>query len=99
VPALLSRRLTSGELRGRLGFRGVIITDSLGVRALHPWGGPGRLAVRAAKAGNDLLLFTAHAPAAGALRWLRRAIADSRIPRGTARDSVRRILALRAGLR
>ena len=99
LPTVLSRRLTTGELRGRLGFRGVTITDSLGVRSLHAWGGPGRLAVRAARAGNDLLLFTSPAPAAGAFDWLRRAIRDGRVSRRAARESVRRVLSLRADLR
>jgi beta-N-acetylhexosaminidase len=99
LPAVLSRRLSSRELRGRLGFRGVTITDSLGVRSLHPWGGPGRLAVRAARAGNDLLLFTSGDSAAGAGRWLRRAIRSGRISRRAARDSARRVLELRESLR
>ncbi|MFN2617696.1 MAG: glycoside hydrolase family 3 N-terminal domain-containing protein [Thermoleophilaceae bacterium] len=99
APAVLSGRLSRRELRGRLGFRGVTITDSLGVRSLHPWGGPGRLAVRAARAGNDLLLFTSGDLAAGAGRWLRAALRNGRISRRSARDSVRRVLELRAALR
>ena len=55
--ALLSRRITTTELRGRLGFRGVAITDDLDVTAMRRLAGPGTLAVRASAAGNDLLLF------------------------------------------
>ena len=55
--ALLSRRITTTELRGRLGFRGVAITDDLDVTAMRRLAGPGTLAVRATAAGNDVLLF------------------------------------------
>ncbi len=58
APASLSRRITSGLLRGRLGYRGVVITDDLGAGALAQSGfDEGRGAVAAAAAGADLLLL------------------------------------------
>ena len=62
-PALDGRRIAllsrghDEELRGRLGFRGVAITDDLDVTALRGLSGPGALAVGATRAGNDVLLF------------------------------------------
>ena len=63
-PALLDRapppsasRIVTGELRGRLGFRGVTITDSLGSAAVAEFGGQREVAVDGAAAGDDLLLF------------------------------------------
>lgn len=56
-PATLSEPIVTGLLRGELGFRGVVITDSLrmrGVRAKHP---DDRIPVLALKAGVDLLLM------------------------------------------
>jgi beta-N-acetylhexosaminidase len=56
-PAVFSRRILVDELRGRVGFDGVTVTDSLGVRSATRLGTPEARAVRAARAGNDLLLF------------------------------------------
>lgn len=56
-PAVFSRRVLVDELRGRVGFTGVTITDSLGVQSATRLGTPEARAVRAARAGNDLLLF------------------------------------------
>jgi beta-N-acetylhexosaminidase len=56
-PALFSKRVIDGELRTRLHFAGVSITDDLEVPALAGYGSPERRALLAARAGNDLLLF------------------------------------------
>jgi beta-N-acetylhexosaminidase len=56
-PAVFSRRILVGELRERVGFEGVTITDSLGVESATRLGSPEARALRAARAGNDLLLF------------------------------------------
>jgi beta-N-acetylhexosaminidase len=56
-PAAFTKRIATGELRGRLGFRGVTITDSLGGAAVAEFGGQREAAVDGAAAGDDLLLF------------------------------------------
>jgi beta-N-acetylhexosaminidase len=56
-PAAFTRRIATGELRGRLGFHGVTITDSLGGAAVAAFGGQREAAVDGAAAGDDLLLF------------------------------------------
>jgi beta-N-acetylhexosaminidase len=56
-PAAFSHRIVTGELRHRLGFRGVTITDSLGSAAVAEFGGQREVAVDGAAAGDDLLLF------------------------------------------
>ncbi|HEY2716784.1 MAG TPA: glycoside hydrolase family 3 N-terminal domain-containing protein [Solirubrobacterales bacterium] len=58
VPAAFTRAIATGELRRRLGFRGVSITDALETAAVDAFGGPGAAGVAAARAGADLLLFT-----------------------------------------
>ncbi|KAJ1684754.1 hypothetical protein LUZ63_020025 [Rhynchospora breviuscula] len=55
-PAGLSARWLRGELRGRLRFRGVTITDALEAGSLAAYGDDGQRAVLAAEAGMDLLL-------------------------------------------
>jgi len=55
APAVFSRRIVSGLLRGTLGFRGVVVTDALDAPA------PARTPhapARAIEAGVDLLLYT-----------------------------------------
>jgi beta-N-acetylhexosaminidase len=55
-PAGLSRRVIRDELRGRLGFRGVTITDALEAGSLDAFGSDAQVAVLAARAGMDVLL-------------------------------------------
>ena len=74
-PAALTRSLASEELRDRLGFRGVSITDALETASTAAFGGPTEAAKRAARAGTDLLLFTSADAAFRAGRSLRAAAA------------------------
>ncbi|WP_181777188.1 glycoside hydrolase family 3 protein [Amycolatopsis pittospori] len=56
-PATLSKPIITGKLRGELGYRGVVVTDSLsmeGVRELHS---DAEIPVLALKAGIDQLLM------------------------------------------
>ena len=56
-PALFSRRIATGELRDRLGFKGVSISDDLDTPAAARLGSPGTRALTSARAGMDLLLY------------------------------------------
>lgn len=97
VPALFSRAIATGELRGRAGFRGVSITDDLEVPAIARVGPPGRLAVRSARAGIDLLLFAqSYGAAASASDALVRAMESGAVSRRASEVAVGRVLALRA---
>ncbi|QDZ15348.1 glycoside hydrolase family 3 N-terminal domain-containing protein [Humibacter ginsenosidimutans] len=58
-PAGLSLRMIELELRARLGFSGVTITDALEAGALTAFGDTGNRALLAAKAGMDILLCSA----------------------------------------
>ncbi len=55
VPACLSESIVTGILREDLGFDGVIITDSLEMKAMAGYA-PETAAVMAVKAGVDILL-------------------------------------------
>ncbi|MFG3531059.1 glycoside hydrolase family 3 N-terminal domain-containing protein [Streptomyces sp. NPDC047917] len=63
-PAGLSPTVV-GELRNRLGFPGVTITDALEAGALRDYGGTAERAVLAAAAGMDLILCSARDAAQG----------------------------------
>ena len=56
VPATLSRPVLTDLLRGTLGFRGLVVTDSLEMRAVADGWGVGRAAVLSAIAGADMLM-------------------------------------------
>jgi beta-glucosidase-like glycosyl hydrolase len=56
TPATLSRPAITGLLRGELGFRGLVYTDSMAMDAVTKMLPPGAAAVRAIQAGNDLVL-------------------------------------------
>ena len=97
--ALLSRRITTTELRGRLGFRGVAITDDLDVTAMRGLAGPGTLALRATTAGNDLLLFAQDPDRARrGLDAVVAAVRAGQVSRAALLASVRRVAALRAAV-
>jgi beta-N-acetylhexosaminidase len=96
VPALLSRRIVTGELRQRLGFAGVVVADWLNARALA---GYRDVLPRAIRAGNDLLLFTTYRSSARAVERLARAFRAGRLDRAAGAAAVRRIVALRRTLR
>jgi beta-N-acetylhexosaminidase len=97
-PAAFSRKIATGELRNRLGFQGVSISDALETASARHFGGPATAGVAAAKAGTDLLLFTDHRGAARAGRALRRKLRSGILARGAFEDSVQRVLDLRASL-
>ncbi len=99
APAALSRRIATGELRGRLGFDGVTVTDALDTPALAPVGGPGAVAVRATAAGSDLVIYTGLGNGVAAAAALRDEIASDPGARARAEAAVGRAIALRERLR
>lgn len=92
-PSTLSPRVLTGMLRGELGFRGVIITDSLqmeGVRQKHP---DAEIPVLALKAGADQLLMPKNLPVA--ISSVIGAVRSGDLPESRIDESVQRILELK----
>jgi beta-N-acetylhexosaminidase len=58
VPSTLSPAVLKGLLRNELGYKGVIVTDAMDMKAIQQGEGLGEDAVKAALAGCDLLLLT-----------------------------------------
>jgi beta-N-acetylhexosaminidase len=58
TPATVSVEIITGELRGCLGFPGVIMTDALEMGAVGSIGSQGEAAVGALSAGVDMILLT-----------------------------------------
>jgi beta-N-acetylhexosaminidase len=99
-PAGLSPVIVQGELRQRLGFRGVTISDSLGAGALAGFGGIGHRGRLAALAGLDLLLCSDHQVAEGqqALAGLAAGYRSGQLTGASGQAAVARIVALRGSL-
>jgi beta-N-acetylhexosaminidase len=97
-PASFSRAIASGELRERLGFEGVSITDALDTVAARAFGGTAKVAAAAADAGVDLLLYTEPGEAARAQQALLRRLGAGALPRAAFEESAGRVLRLRHSL-
>jgi beta-N-acetylhexosaminidase len=98
LSASLSPALVDMLLRERLGYRGVVISDDLGAGAVTGAGiGEGPAAVKAARAGVDLLLF-ALTDGSRAHRALREALRSGRLDREALVASCARTTALRERL-
>jgi beta-N-acetylhexosaminidase len=99
-PAGLSPIVVRGELRRRLHFTGVTITDALNAGALGAWGGTAKRAVLAARAGMDLLLCAGQTVNQGsrAVIGLAKALKSHRLNYSSFKASARRVMSLRASL-
>lgn len=64
TPATLSRTVVTDILKGELGFRGLVVTDSLSMQAITETYTPGEAALGALEAGCDLLLMPEDLPEA-----------------------------------
>jgi beta-N-acetylhexosaminidase len=96
LPATLSARLMTGLLRDELGFDGLVVTDAMNMGGIVREFGDGDAAVRAVKAGADILLFPREVtPTIDAVTSAveRGEIDEARIDR-----SVRRLLEIKARL-
>jgi beta-N-acetylhexosaminidase len=97
-PASFTKSIATGELRHRIGFSGVSITDTLEGTAVSSFGGPAKVGVAVAKAGVDLLLYVHEGPAAKAGHALRERLRKGALKRSDFERSANRVLGLRAKL-
>jgi beta-N-acetylhexosaminidase len=99
-PAGLSARIVGGELRGRLGFTGVTITDALEAKALTAYGAISHRALLAAQAGMDLILCSAQSLTEGTecLSGLEGGYGSGALPKAGFEAAAARVIALRASL-
>ena len=80
-------------LREDLGFDGVVVTDDMAMAGATGGGTPARAAVRAVKAGADLLIVSSPPPQqAAAYDAVMKAVESGEIPRARIRASVERVM-------
>jgi beta-N-acetylhexosaminidase len=92
-PATLSKPILTGILREELGYRGVIVTDSLAMQGVRDRYGDGEVAVRAVLAGVDTLLMAPDMDAA--YGSVLAAVTSGRISPKRLDESVARILLMK----
>ena len=91
-PASLSTRALTQLLRGELGHRGLIVTDSLSMWPIRYYYRAPEAAVRALQAGNDVLLFDDRPSVAGVLDGLVAAMTNDETLAEKAVDANLRVL-------
>jgi beta-N-acetylhexosaminidase len=101
-PASLSRYTINRLLRGRLGFKGVVVSDDLLMGAVTQRYGLDEAVVLALRAGVDVLLVSQNTvrreprAAERAVSAVRQALADGRLSRAAVRAALDRVQAFRA---
>jgi beta-N-acetylhexosaminidase len=101
-PAVISQNIITGQLRHRMGFEGLIVTDAMDMqgvmRIYNPaQGNPsGRAAVDAIKAGADMILIPADLD--GAYNGVLNAVRSKEIPESQIDESVLRLLRAKASV-
>jgi beta-N-acetylhexosaminidase len=100
LPSGLSPTIVGDELRRRLRFRGVTITDALEAGAIAAFGSPAQCSVLAARAGMDVLLCSARDVSEGqdTVAALADALQHHALDPGHFDIALRRVLALRDSL-
>jgi beta-N-acetylhexosaminidase len=100
LPSGLSPAIVGRELRRRLRFRGVTITDALEAGAIAAFGTPAQCGVLAARAGMDVLLCSARDVSEGqdTVAALADALQHHDLDPGQFGITLRRVLALRDSL-
>ena len=94
APSSLSSNVIMGLLRGEMKFDGLVYTDSMGMDAVSKALSPGEAAMRAVKAGNDIVL---HSPDdAAAFAGIKAGVEQGQIPMAQIDASVKRILRAKA---
>ena len=96
VAATFSHVLTQGLLRHQLGYRGLVVSDSLWMKPARDGGTPGRVASRILAAGIDMMLEPPDLPRAYAS--VLRSVVTQPATRARVQNAVRHILAAKSQL-
>jgi beta-N-acetylhexosaminidase len=98
IPATVSRRIVTGLLREELGYDGIIMTDSLTMKAMKEPYGIEEAAILSVLAGHDIILQDYQSEPLITHRALVAAVESGRITLAQVDASVQRILSAKAWL-
>lgn len=93
-PASINRALNENLLRGRLGFKGLLVSDATPMAGLTSWMPRHELVVELLNAGCDVILFAKDLRSD--IETIEAALADGRLTQERIDQAVRRQLALKA---
>lgn len=98
-PSTLSRAILTGLLRERLGFQGVVITDSMEMQGITQDRTPAEACLAAFAAGADIVCPShERVDQAGAYALILAAVREGRVPLARLDEAVARVLALKQWL-
>ncbi|MEI6123887.1 MAG: glycoside hydrolase family 3 N-terminal domain-containing protein [Bacteroidota bacterium] len=89
-PSTLSAKIVRDLLINKMGFKGLIITDALGMKGISENSTPGELELKALLAGNDILLMSENVPIA--IDYIKNAIASGLITQANIDNHCRKVL-------
>lgn len=90
IPASVSKKIVTGLLKEKFGYKGLIITDALNMGAVANKFKAGELDAMAFKAGNDIMLFSQDV--ATGKKLIQKAIDNGEIQQNRVEESVKKIL-------
>jgi beta-N-acetylhexosaminidase len=98
LPSTLSRRIVTGDLKDSLGFKGLVVSDAMEMKAVVKYFPDGDADVKAFLAGNDIIELSENS--ARAIKKIRKAVRKSEIPIEEFNARVKKVLAAKywAGL-
>lgn len=89
-PTTLSNAAVNELLKKELGFKGLVITDGLGMKGVTKHFASGETEAEALKAGNDILLLPQDVPAA--FKAIKKYLAEGKLKQADIDESVKKIL-------
>ncbi|AOM76734.1 glycoside hydrolase family 3 protein [Pedobacter steynii] len=90
MPSTLSKPIVTGILKEELGFKGIIISDAMGMKGVVKYFKDGEADVMGIIAGNDILELSENS--ARAIKLVRKAVREGRISMDRIDESVKKIL-------
>ena len=90
VPSTISPHMVDGILKKRLGFRGIIMTDAMGMKGVADYTTPREANLKAFLAGNDVILFPRDVEES--MAYFKQKYAEGVITEARLAESVKKIL-------
>lgn len=98
IPTTLSYKILTELLKGELGYKGVVITDAIGMGALYTHMPESELYVQLLLAGNDMILGPTPQATDDYIDYVEQAVLDGRIPESRIDDACERVLQMKEKL-
>lgn len=96
-PASVSKEVITGELRGKLGYNGIVITDALNMGAVSNEYTSSEIGVKCIEAGVDIILMPTDFKSC--LSGLEEAVNSGKVSEERINESVRRILKVKLSMK